>query len=98
MLPTYITTLCSARIPGIAAGSPGAVVLAKVDARVDHTHSVGGHPFLGDHDLFDRLTQGDHRGGVAKNGFLQLSSTFRKIRPRPSESRATSSPRSEWIS
>ena len=46
-------------------------VLSQVDPRVDHADPVGRHPFLGDHDLFDRLSQGNDGRGVAQNPFFQ---------------------------
>ena len=66
-----MTTLCSGPTPGIVADRAGRIVLGQVDAGVNHADSLGRHALLGDHDLFDRLSQGDDGRGVAKNSLFQ---------------------------
>ena len=61
----------------------GLFVFGQVDSRVDHVHAIFRHAFLFDDDLLDRLTQRDHRGGVAKDLSLQSLDT-----PRNDESAA----------
>ncbi len=48
----------------------GGVVLAQVDAGVDHAHPIGGDALLLDHHVLDRLAQGDDRGGVPEHALF----------------------------